>query len=386
MLTSFTECSPAAREFFDEHGWVVFTPRFSQEECAALCAALDALQQAYAQEQHVPIDEYLALISQWRDLWRSDEAFRRTLFDARLSMLAAELMGRSGARLLHDHVISKPCGRSDTVPWHQDFPYWPVSPRGGLSCWMPLEDVDAEGGCLEIVDGSHRYGESQPVDFIAESHPELDARADRVRLPATAGSVVVLHSLTWHRTGPNTSGGRRRAYITLWLPPDARYAPTHAAWHPTNEHVSVQPGEILNNDWFPVFGAIDRSPDGPEAAPISEGHADAALSMFTASQTIAGQLRSILQQAGYQGSLTGGIGALLRTPEARDLLVTHCLQAGLLAPCEVDALRQLLVDLLRSAEAYRLHRARNVYNEAYVRWWGLVGERWTRHASPREPV
>ena len=33
----------------------------------------------------------------------------------------------------------------------------------------------------------------------------------------------------------------------------------------------------------------------------------------------------------------------------------------------------MIEQLWISAEAYRLHRARNVYNAAYVAWWELVG-------------
>lgn len=370
-MTYFTEPGPEAQRFFAEQGYAILTPRLSQAECAQLCGALDELLAAYARAQDMALEEYQAVISQWRDLWRVSPAFAGVLRDGRLWSAAAALMERRGARLLHDHVIAKPQGQSATVPWHQDYPYWPVDTPGGLSCWMPLEDVGPEGGCLEIVPRSHREGERPAVDFIRDAHPELDRHPERLRLPVSAGSVVVLHSLTWHRTGPNLDPGRRRAYITLWVPPEARYAPAHAGWHPTTEHVTVQPGQILNDDWFPCFGVLeDRA---PPAETMHHQVSGEGLSMFTASQAIAAQVRGLLRAAGAEGELRGGLGALLASAAARDAVVAQCQRAGLVGEADEAELRGVVLRLHQCSEAYRLHRARNVYNEAYVRWWQLVG-------------
>lgn len=383
-MHSFIDHGPEAQAFFDEHGYAVFTPRLGAVECAALSSALDDLLAGYAEDQGLSLGQYLGLISQWRDLWRCSEAFQRVLRDGRLALLAARLMGRRGARLLHDHVIAKPRDRSSTVPWHQDYPYWPVDTSSGLSCWCPLEDVDDGGGCLEVVDGSHLRGECPPVDFIADDNSQLDRHPDLVRLPVRAGEVVVLHSLTWHRTGPNLSGGQRRAYITLWLPPDARYAPAHAGWHPTNEHVSVAPGEVLNDDWFPCIGEADVGPVHAGAPAPRPGPDPRGLSMFSASQTIADQLRDILRRAGHPGPIRGGIGAVLASAAAREAVLAECVRAGIVQTPAVEELRAILLRLLQCSEAYRLHRARNVYNDAYVQWWRAAGARWAglREADP----
>ncbi len=377
----FEQLNAEAKAFFDEHGYLVLSPRFSPEECATLQATFDRLLERFAQEQGLPIAEYTRVISQWRDLWHIDESFRSTLHDPRLWETAATLMGRKGARLLHDHVIAKPARASSTVPWHQDYPYWPVDTAGGLSCWCPLEDVGPEGGCLDVIDGSHRWGESPPVDFIADDHSALTARADLVRLPVPTGSIVVLNSLTWHRTGPNTDAGRRRVYITLWLPPDARYSPLHSGWHPVNEHVTVAPGEILNDSWFPCLGERDvRSEEAQSISHHGPAVSRPGLSMFNATQRIGEQIRAILERTGYpaQGQ---GLAALLADEAACGALLNSSLNAGFLVPAQADDFMQVLALLRHSSDAYRLHRARNVYNEAYVAWWTMVGSRWDAHLA-----
>jgi hypothetical protein len=375
MIPHFDPDAPEASAFYREHGYVIIAPQLSQAARGVLRRALDELLARYAAEQELPLEAYVANISQWRDLWRQHAAFRGALEDPRLWSTAARFMERAGARLLHDHVIMKPAFASGTVPWHQDYPYWPVDTEEGLSCWCPLEDVGPEGGCLEVIDGSHRWGESPPADFLADDRGAFDKRADLVRLPASAGSVVILNSLTWHRSGPNREAGRRPVYISLWLPPDARYAPDHSRWHPVNEHVTVEPGEILNDDWFPCFGARDVRSDTPRPLSHAGPEATTGLSMFNASTKIAEQLRRILARSGA-GEPSGGIGKLLSQDGAAEAIVRQTITSGVTEEGSEAALRSALEGLRIASEAYRLHRARNVYNGAYVAWWQIAGAAW----------
>lgn len=381
-MGTFSPEDSRAKVFFDEHGFVIIEPQFHEDERESALRALDGLIERYSREQGLERETYLANISQWRDLWREDKTgtFGRILRDVRLWSIAARFLGQRGTRLLHDHVIMKPVRDSGTVPWHQDYPYWPVQPAEGLSCWCPLEDVGPNGGCLEVIDGSHHFGESPPQDFLTGGHEDFELRDDLVRLPARAGSIVVLHSLTWHRTGPNHEVGNRPAYISLWLPADARYAPEHSGWHPVNEHVSVSIGEILNDDWFPLFGELvvrNRVEPSPHTPPLIKAQNDE-LSMFTASATIAEQLRTILARSDT-GPRTGGIGILLGEDGAADMIVRETLTAGLCSAEQTSDLARAIEKLRISADAYRLHRARNVYNGAYSEWWKVAGRAWSAH-------
>ncbi|MEM9488632.1 MAG: phytanoyl-CoA dioxygenase family protein [Myxococcota bacterium] len=364
-----------SREFFTEHGYAVIAPVLTDDELTTLRSALDAVWTRCAADQSLSRSEYLKNISQWRDLWRDEDVFSRTLSDPRIWGTAAQFMGGSGARLLHDHVIAKPANASATIPWHQDYPYWPVDIDRGISCWCPLDDIGRDGGCLEVIAGSHRWGESPPIDFIRDDRSALDARSDRLHLPCAAGGLVALHSLTWHRSGPNHATGVRPAYITLWIPPDARYAPEHAPWHPSNEHITVTPGEILNEDWFPCYGefytGIQATPQSP---PTPVDRRDG-LSMFDASKTIARQLRTILTDAG-QPAEGQAIDQMLTRPDAITHIVHASVARGIVQPADEIALRAALQRLHIASEAYRLHRARNVYNGAYVEWWQIAGAAW----------
>jgi|GEM_PF-979242 len=366
---SFPALDADAHGFLREHGYVVLAPQFEAEQLAEPLASWRALKRRWAAQMDLTPERYDAQVSQWRDLWRHEPPFAALLGDPRLWQTARAGLAQAGARLLHDHVIDKPrAGLNDTIPWHQDATFWPVD-RSGLSCWLPFVDVGPNGGCLEVVAGSHRWGVGAPADFIARPRSQFPSDARFVRLPAKAGSIVVLDGLTWHRSGPNQDEGERPVYITLWLPPGARYVRHHAAWHPVNEHVEVDSGEVLEGPWFPCFGDAALKADADELTRL--GHAgpqlDQPLTMFEASRMIAGQIGGLLDQPGAPLALA------LATPEARAAVITRALAAGLLAPARADELGEVLEHLWISAEAYRLHRARNVYNAAYVAWWELLG-------------
>ncbi|PRQ07549.1 phytanoyl-CoA dioxygenase family protein [Enhygromyxa salina] len=364
---SFKRLDDHAHAFLREHGYVVLAPMF---DAALLTETLDswrALKLRCAEQMGLEPTRYDAHVSQWRDLWRHEPAFAELLGDARLWGTASAGLGLTSARLLHDHVIAKPRpGLNGTIPWHQDATFWPVD-RSGLSCWLPFVDVGPTGGCLEVIDGSHRWGPGAPADFIATPRSQFPADASVIRLPAKAGSIVVLDGLTWHRSRPNEDHGERPVYISLWMPPNTRYVPHHAAWHPVNEHVTVEPGAVLDGEWFPCFGSRSSSEDALPRLDHAGPDLSEPLTMFEASRLIAGQIGRLLDEPGVP------LAIALADSERRAAVRARALAVGLLAPARADELGEILEQLWISAEAFRLHRARNVYNAAYVAWWDLVG-------------
>lgn len=363
----FAEFDEGAASFYRRHGYVVLRPSFSRSECQAAISSWEGVKRRFAEQMGMDPARYDAEIGQWRDIWRHEPTFAALLADARLWGTARAALGTSAVRLLHDHLIAKSSsGHNGTVPWHQDATFWPVD-CSGLSCWMPLVDVGPTEGCLEVIDGSHAWGPEAPVDFIASPRERFPASARVVKLPAAAGAQVVLDGLTWHRSSPNTGAGTRPAYISLWLPPDARYTPEVASWHPVNEHVRAAPGERLDDDWFPVFGSETFTDGGRPAFEWVPPRMDAPLTMFRASTIISTQVAALL------GRAPKNLAILLRAEADRRRVLERALEAGLMSAEQTEQLAAVIDKLWISAEAYRLHRARNIFNAAYTAWWELVG-------------
>lgn len=115
---------------------------------------------------------------------------------------------------------------------HQDETYLITSPPGNvLGLWIAIDDSTEENGCLQFVPGSHKTvpttrlyvrdreklitQQSDPmksgIKFVgSEKYAELEDSF--VKVPATSGSLVLIHGLVVHKSDPNTSAEPRAAY------------------------------------------------------------------------------------------------------------------------------------------------------------------------------
>jgi ectoine hydroxylase-related dioxygenase (phytanoyl-CoA dioxygenase family) len=84
-----------------------------------------------------------------------------------------------------------------------------------------LSDATRENGCPVVAPGLHRHG---TLAHVATEAGWQCLEADppgAVAVEAPAGSIVVFSSLTPHKTGPNSSGAVRKAYIVQFAPEGA---------------------------------------------------------------------------------------------------------------------------------------------------------------------
>jgi ectoine hydroxylase-related dioxygenase (phytanoyl-CoA dioxygenase family) len=127
-----------------------------------------------------------------------------------------------------DQMFCKPALHGSEVPWHHDSAYWPDAEPNLLSCWLAVDDVTVDNGCLQFLPGSHR--EHFPHHVIQTSNPNnLTVQpgyadpAKQVPVEIKAGSMSIHHSLCVHRSLPNTSGRSRRGLILIYLPADLKF-------------------------------------------------------------------------------------------------------------------------------------------------------------------
>ena len=142
------------------------------------------------------------------------EALATERFRVWSTEFASALLGRD-VEFWYDQFLAKPPGKSVPTYWHQDEGYWGRNlDNRGITCWMPLHDVDETNGCMHFIDGGHHDGviEHQLVPGVQSDllycEPD-DSRA--VVCPLRKGGVTFHHSRTPHMTTANTSGTWRRA-------------------------------------------------------------------------------------------------------------------------------------------------------------------------------
>jgi ectoine hydroxylase-related dioxygenase (phytanoyl-CoA dioxygenase family) len=142
------------------------------------------------------------------------EAFHAVPHDPTVRRCMTALLGETA--FPHPLSIARlvfPDNMKWTTPPHQDYPN-NQGTEALYACWMPLGDCPADLGSLSILRGSHRFGVA-PMEFslgAGNRRAKLEARfeqSDWVGGDFALGDTIIFHSLTVHRSLPNTTDRMR---------------------------------------------------------------------------------------------------------------------------------------------------------------------------------
>ena len=118
--------------------------------------------------------------------------------------------------------------------WHQDEGYWGRNLADkGLTCWIPLHDVDARNGCMHFTDRGHLDGvlTHRLVEGVQSDLLTCDVDESRtVVCPIKRGAVTFHHSKTPHMTNANSSERWRKAVTNHLQAIGAGGQGDHYAW------------------------------------------------------------------------------------------------------------------------------------------------------------
>ena len=194
--------------------------------------------------------------------WKADTVVAAQVLSERIGRLAAQLMGYRGVRILQDNVLWKPPG-TKAIGFHQDSSYAGyLVPPEMVTCWVALDDTEADAGPLEFVRGSNRWPKSAPDrsqfhapdDWLAGARAAAPEGAEFEIVPVVvrAGGGSFHHGLTWHGSAPNRSSRHaRRALVSHLIPVETRF-------HETNVDVTYSRYRrrrdlSLDESFFPVL-------------------------------------------------------------------------------------------------------------------------------------
>jgi phytanoyl-CoA hydroxylase len=156
------------------------------------------------------------------------DAFSRT---PALAAVARDA-GLAEPRLLQSMYIFKQPRIGGEVVCHTDHTYLWTDPPSATGFWFAIDDATTENGCMWALPGGHRLpvksrsrlnaarSATEMEVFDAEPYP----RDGLVPLEAPRGTLVLLHGLLPHLSGPNRSERPRHAYTVHAIDARAKYA------------------------------------------------------------------------------------------------------------------------------------------------------------------
>jgi phytanoyl-CoA hydroxylase len=126
------------------------------------------------------------------------------------------------------YIFKQPRIGGEVVP-HTDATFLRTDPVSVTGFWFALEDATIENGCLWALPGGHRLPlhrewirRGDHTHFLEVGPPPPEDGF--VPLEAEAGTLIVLHGLLPHRSGPNRSDRSRHAYSLHVIDGTATYA------------------------------------------------------------------------------------------------------------------------------------------------------------------
>jgi ectoine hydroxylase-related dioxygenase (phytanoyl-CoA dioxygenase family) len=146
---------------------------------------------------------------------QGDQFFWDLLRSPRILTTITAVIG-AAPQLLQSLALVKPPEIGIPKDWHQDTPYFPITPvTETVGIWIALDRATLDNGCMQVVPGSHRNGPvphvQGPTGWKLDATASAQAHAAAVALPMAAGSALLFDANLLHFTDANRSTQRRRA-------------------------------------------------------------------------------------------------------------------------------------------------------------------------------
>ena len=213
------------RRQFREDGYFNFERAVSEEQLGILRDSCDCLIEAMHAEMdrlgtdHIHIShrhKRYHIAKQYERVPRLEEF----VFSELMAEICRATLGEK-AFLFYDQYVVKAAEQGMAFSWHQDSGYLGFPHTPYVTCWTAVDDMTLANGTAYVMPFS-QIGIRTLVEHVRdESTGDKSGyfgEAPGVPAIVPAGSVVVFSSLSFHRSGPNTTDQMRRAYVTQYSP------------------------------------------------------------------------------------------------------------------------------------------------------------------------
>lgn len=215
--------SEAQREQYREEGWFVLERVLSDEQLDLLRGFAETGMNRIDAEMDAAGVDVLGLNHRGRRYFASglastEPALRAFVFGDLMADICRATLGADAFQFVEQYVI-KCADRDSAFSWHQDSGYVHENHRPYLTCWIALDDVTEENGCVYLLPYS-RVGIRTYVKHFRD--PATNDKVGYVGADAgipvvvPAGSIACFSSVVFHRSGPNLTDHPRRVYLTQY--------------------------------------------------------------------------------------------------------------------------------------------------------------------------
>lgn len=215
--------------FFEENGYLANVPLISEAQVERLNHELEEIRNPNHPRHHLFYEFHSNESSDPNTVlfhslghWRISPGFHDVLWTPAFLAAASQLLGNNPVRFWHDQLFCKPARHGGVVAWHQDYSYWTrTRPMQHLTCWVALDDVTTENGCIYYIPGSHRWGLLDKPELAGDmegivaylNEEQKDAFARKVPVEMKRGHATFHHPLMMHGSYANHSARPRRAFV-----------------------------------------------------------------------------------------------------------------------------------------------------------------------------
>ena len=196
-------------------------------------------EEAFAEDGELRQPKELSINKIGHALHDIDPVFERFSHSTALDEVARDVAGLAQPLVVQSMYIFKQPHIGGEVTLHTDHTFLWTDPPSVVGFWFALEDATVANGCMWAVPGGHqqpprkrfrREGDGTTFDLLAPGGlPGNDGDEEyptegEVPIEAAKGTLVVLHGLLPHRSGPNRSATSRHAYTLHAIDGTAKYA------------------------------------------------------------------------------------------------------------------------------------------------------------------
>lgn len=147
------------------------------------------------------------------------ELVRRYYFSGPLADIAEQLVSPN-VKAATSQLTFKLRGNTQAFGWHHDNAYGELDSNTAISCLTALDDTDEENGCLRVIPGSHKAGQTDYRHSVEDKadHVPIEMQADEskaIPAPLKAGHSLIFHCHLLHKSEGNASKDRDRRVLFL---------------------------------------------------------------------------------------------------------------------------------------------------------------------------